>query len=98
LAGFVPAGAKVITDPDLSIIDKDASEALSDTGELRRNWDLGVYTINTLRTQAAMGWNGGKQIKLADVEIAPTTRNATVAVLDDKRIRQSRSILISLGA
>jgi hypothetical protein len=96
----IPAGAKVITDPDFSIIDKDASEALSDTGELRRNWDLGVYTINTPRTQAAMGWIGGKQIKLADVEIATTTRNATVAVqsLDDKRISESRSILISLGA
>jgi hypothetical protein len=47
-----------------------------------------------------MGWIGGKQISLADVGIAITTRNATVAVqsLDQKNISDSRAILISLGA
>ena len=47
-----------------------------------------------------MGWIGGKQISLADVGIAVTTRNATVAVqsLDQANISESRSILISLGA
>ena len=61
---------------------------MSDTGELRRDWEQGVYSIDTPRTQAAMGWIGGKQIKLADVEIAVTTRNATVAVqsLDERPI------------
>ena len=73
---------------------------MSDTGELRRNWDQGIYTIDTPRTQAAMGWIGGKEIKLADVDIAATTRNATVAVqsLDESPISKSRAILISLGA
>ena len=47
-----------------------------------------------------MGWIGGKQITLADVGIAVTTRNATVSIqsLDQTNIRESRSILISLGA
>ncbi len=96
----VPAAAKVITDPNKSVLDADANEAVSDTGELRRNWDKGIYTINTPRTQAAMGWIGGQRIALADVEISSDTRNATVAVqsLDDKSIRDSRSLMISLGA
>jgi hypothetical protein len=71
--GRVPAAAKVITDPDSSVIEDNASEATSDTGEIRRNWDLGIYTINTPRSQAAMGLIGGNQIKLADVEIDATT-------------------------
>ncbi len=96
----IPAGAKVLTDPRLSLIEVDASEAVSDTGELRRNWDHGIYTIDTPRTQAAMGWIGGKDIRLADVDIGATTRNATVAVqsLDESAISKSRAIMISLGA
>jgi hypothetical protein len=96
----IPASAKVLTDPRLSLIEGDAGEAVSDTGELRRNWDEGIYTIDTPRTQAAMGWIGGRKLALADVQIAATTRNATVAVqsLDDAPIAEARAILISLGA
>jgi hypothetical protein len=96
----VPAGAKVIANPSLSLLADDASEVVSDTGELRRNWQLGIFTINTPRTQAAMGWIGGQKIDFPDVEIAATTQNATVAVqsLDDKIIGESRAILISLAA
>ena len=95
----IPAGAKVIVDPDQSLLRSD-THAVSDTGQLRRNWDLGTYTIATARTQAAMGWIGGKSIALGDVEIAATTRNATVAVqsLDGKPINGSRRLLISLAA
>jgi hypothetical protein len=96
----IPPRAKLITDPQLALIDSNANEAVSDSGELRRNWEDGIYTINTPRTQAAMGWIGGKQISLADVDIAAITRNATVAVqsLDGKNIGESRVMLISLGA
>jgi hypothetical protein len=96
----IPASAKIIADPNLSLIDGRASEAVSDTGELHHNWDQGIYTIDAPRTQAAMGWIGGKRIALADVEIAATTRNATVAVqsLDGKNIGEARAIMISLGA
>lgn len=96
----MPAGAKVITDPNLSLIDHTADEVTSDTGELRRNWQQGIFAINTPRTQAAMGWIGGKNITLADTEITVWTRNATVAVqsLDDSPISKAGAVLISLGA
>jgi hypothetical protein len=96
----IPAGAKVITDPNQSLISGDATEVVSDTGELRWNWERGTYTIDTPCTQAAMGWIGGTKIRLADVDIALTTKNATVAVqsLDGNPIRKSGAIMISLGA
>ena len=96
----VPPGAKVIRDPQQSQIPPNAVEVASDTGELKRNWDQGTFTVDTPRTQAAMGWIGGKTINLADVEISVAARNSVVAVqsLDGNPIRQSQSILISLGA
>jgi hypothetical protein len=99
-SSMIPAEAKIITDPNRSVIETDASEAVSDTGELRHNWEQGIYTINTPRTQAAIGWIGGKRINLSEVEIMATTRNASISVqsLDDRRIDQSRAILISFGA
>jgi hypothetical protein len=95
-----PAGAKVFSDPKKSFMDSNAAEIESDNGELLRNWEHGTFTVNTPQTQAAMGWIGGKKIKLMDVEIAVTTRNATVAVqsLSDRPVRDSRTILISLDA
>ena len=95
-----PPGAELITDPNQSLISPHATYAISDTGELRRDWGQGIYTVDTPRSQAAMGWIGGKQIKLTDVSIAIVTRNATVAVqsLDGNNITNSRRILISLGA
>ena len=96
----IPSGAQLITDPNQSQINPDATYVVSDTGELRRDWGQGTYTIDTPRSQAAMGWIGDKQIDLGDVSIAVTTRNATVAVqsLDSKTISESRNIFISLGA
>jgi hypothetical protein len=75
-------------------------EIVSDSGELRRNWDKGIFTIDTTQTQAAMGWIGGANIRLANVEIASATPNAVVAVqsIDGKPIGQSRDIIISVGA
>ena len=96
----IPPGATVITDLKQSVLGSDAVEAVSDTGELRRNWDQGVYTINSPRTQAALGWIGGKVFRLSDVDIEATTRNATVTVqsLDQNPINKAGVILISLGA
>jgi hypothetical protein len=96
----VPAGAKVITDLNQSFIDANAQSATSDTGELKRDWEAGIFTIDTPRSQAAMGNLGGKTIKLKDVDIAVSTVNATVAVqsLGEKNIGDADSILISLGA
>lgn len=99
-AGAVPAGARVITDPGQSQLPPHAGEAVANTGEIKRNWENGVFTIATARTQAAAGRLGGKAIELADVSLALSTASASVAVqsLDNQPIRQSRSLLISLAA
>jgi hypothetical protein len=96
----IPPGAQVFSDPQKSLIPVNASEIVSDTHELIRNWDLGTFTINTPRTQSAMGWIGGKAIVLPDISMEMTTRNGVVAVqsLDELPIRQSRDIMISIGA
>lgn len=98
--GQIPPGAKAIQNLNQSMIDGNATEALSDTGEIRRNWAKGIYTVNTPRTQAAMGWVGDERIVLPDVTFDLKTRNATVAVqsLDGAPINLSSSLLISLGA
>jgi hypothetical protein len=96
----IPENAKIVTDPQQALIDANAEEATSDTNELTRNWQQGVYKIDTPRTQAAMGWIGGKTISLTDAELDITTRNATVAVqsLDNKPIATSTALMISMGA
>jgi hypothetical protein len=96
----VPADAKLILDAQQSLIPERASSIISDSGELARNWSEGTFTVNTPRTQAAMGWIGGKTLNLADVELAMSTGNAVVAVqsLDGKPIARSLKIMISLGA
>lgn len=96
----IPPNATVLRDPMQPVIDPRAAEAVSDTGELKRNWAKGIYTIDTPRSQAAMGWIGGETIALADVEARVKTRNASVAVqsLDAAPIGQSRNLLISFSA
>jgi len=100
MKSVIPPGATIISDPQQSQLAAGAAEALSDSRELRRNWDQGTFTIDTPRTQAAMGWIGRQSIVLPDVDIAVTTRNSVVAVqsLDENPISRSRSIMISVGA
>jgi hypothetical protein len=95
-----PAGAETIVDPGRSVVSRDAAEAASDTGELRRNWEQSTFTVDTPRTQVATGWIGGHKISLSSVEVDVTTRSATVSVqsLDGRPIHDSASILISLAA
>jgi hypothetical protein len=95
----IPTGARIIHDPDQSQIPAGSTEVVSDTRELKRNWAQGIFTVDTSRTQAVMGWIGANPIALSDVEIAVTTRNAVVAVqsLDGNAIKQSKSIMISIG-
>jgi hypothetical protein len=96
----IPAGAQVMRDPRQAQLPPDSSQAASDSGELRRNWALGTFTIDTPRTQAAMGWIGGRTITLPAVTMSVTTRNAAVAVqsLDGAPLGQARRLMISLGA
>jgi hypothetical protein len=98
--GIIPPGAKIIRNLNQSMIEANATEAVSDTGEIRHNWAKGIYTINTPRTQAAMGWIGDEHVVLSDVSFDIKTRNASVVVqsLDGLPINQSSSLMISMGA
>lgn len=89
----------ILEDYKTSVIDEKSKFVRSDTGELYRNWAKGIYTIDTAKSQAAMGWLGGEEIKLSDVVITIKTANATVAIqsLDGEAIRSSNKILISIG-
>ena len=72
----------------------------SDTGELTRNWIDGIYTVNSDKSQIAMGWIGGKSIVLDDIIVDFKNVNAAIAVqsLDGYAINNSENILISLAS
>jgi len=96
----IPASAKVFKDAHTSLIAEDAREASSDSGELSHNWDKGYMTINTVNTQAVMGWIGGENFNLSDINASIITRNASIAVqsIDSNPINKSKNIMISLAA
>ena len=58
--------ATIVTDPDHDFIPEGQSFVRSDTGELTRDWEQGIQTIDTPRTQAVSGWIGGKTLKTRD--------------------------------
>ncbi|MDI3271759.1 glycosyl hydrolase family 5 [Pseudomonas sp. AL03] len=95
----IPSNAQEFHDPDQSLLDANASESTTDTGELKRNWKQGIYTINTPRTQAATGWIGGESISIGNIQVQVKTANASVVVqsLDDAPVGRSHDLLISLG-
>ncbi|MBK5008104.1 cellulase family glycosylhydrolase [Pseudomonas sp. S32] len=95
----VPADAQVLVDPGHALLPADASHVVSDTGELSRNWQQGIYTIDTPLTQAATGWLGERTLTLGAIEIKAHTPYASVAVqsLDGAPLGKSRSLLLSLG-
>jgi hypothetical protein len=72
----------------------------SDTGELRRYWPLGIQTINTAATQAALGKIGGWKIELGNITVEAKNLEATVVVsaLDGKTIGESSKLLITTAA
>ncbi|NIE74741.1 glycosyl hydrolase family 5 [Pantoea sp. Ap-967] len=96
----VPQDAQLLSDPDQALLESTASESVTDTGEIRRNWQQGLYTLDTPLTQAATGWLGGHPVKLAAIEVQLQTPYASVVVqsLEAKPLGQSRHLLISLGS
>ncbi|MGE8063652.1 glycosyl hydrolase family 5 [Pseudomonas sp. NPDC089569] len=95
----IPEHAQPLHDPNQSLLAADASESTTDTGQLKRNWKRGIYTIDTPRTQAATGWIGGESISLGNIQVQVKTANASVVVqsLDDAPVNRSHDLLISLG-
>ncbi len=96
----IPFGAEVITSSDFSLIEEGQNDVTSDTGELYRNWQEGIYTIDSPRTNAALGWIGDQVIDLGSVTLEINTKSASVSVqsMDNKDINQSSNIMISLAA
>ncbi|WP_313299817.1 glycosyl hydrolase family 5 [Pseudomonas sp.] len=99
-ASQIPADAQVLKDPGQSLLADDAHAAVSDTGELRHDWQQGLYTIDTPMTQALTGWLGGQSLTVGGIQTQLKTRYASVVVqsLDEQPLTQSRKLLISLGS
>jgi len=93
-------GAIVIHDANRDFIPTGQNFVESDTGELKRDWEKGIHTIDTEKSQVASGWIGGESIDLTDVTFKIETKNAIVAVqsLDNKSIRNSQNIFITVMA
>lgn len=96
----VPADAKIITKSDFSLVDEGDSSATTDTGELYRNWQEGIYTINSAKSKAVMGWIGGRHIELDSAVFDIKTNSASIIVqtLDNQDINNSQNIMISFAA
>ena len=98
-----PAAASkqsVVHDMNRDFIPAGRSFVESDTGELKRDWEKGIQTIDTSRSQIASGAIGGEKIRLNNAAFSIRTKKAVVAVqsLDDRDIKKSGAIFITLMA
>jgi hypothetical protein len=94
------SGAIAVTDLGRDFIAPGQSQVTSDTGELKRDWALGVETINTPMSQAVLGWVGGRRFELSDVTFDIRTPKAVLALssLDQKPIATSKRMLLTAVA
>ncbi|HZW29441.1 MAG TPA: hypothetical protein VFF52_01975 [Isosphaeraceae bacterium] len=95
-----PKDAILVTDPDRDFIPQGQSWVRSDTGELARDWELGIQTVDSPRTQAVSGWIGGKTLQTRDATFRFVTKKAVVALssIDDQPLSSSRFVLITAMA
>jgi len=94
----IHASATTFTDLQKDFIPAGRTYVESDTGELRRDWEKGLFTINTPKTQAAVGWlKKAGPISLNDVSFKIDSPKAAVIVtsLDNKPIARSQKMLIT---
>lgn len=90
--------AVALSDPDRALGDPAATSIVSASGELRRDWQRGIFTIDTPRSQAAVGRLAGTTVSLRDVSV-DVQGAASVAVqsLDGEDIARSGDILVSVA-
>lgn len=95
-----PPGATVIKDVEFDAIGPGTTKVCNDTNEICRDWDAGVLTIDTPRSQIAGGWIGGKAIDTRDVTFRINQSNAAIAVqsLGADPITKADELLISMTA
>lgn len=91
-------GAIVVTDPEVSYLPDGARFVAADTGEFRRDFSRGLFTVDTPRTQLVAGRLDGAEIQLSDIAVHMKGSMAAVAVqsLDGQPINGSEKLLISL--
>lgn len=91
-------GAIVVTDPDVAYLPDKAGFVEADTGEFRRDFTRGLFTVDTARTQLAAGRLDGAEVQLSDIALRMKSPMAAVAVqsLDGQPISGSEKILISV--
>ena len=90
----------IVTDPDRDFIPPGQSFVRSDTGELTRDWEQGIQTIDTPRTQAVSGWIGGKTLKTRDASFETRTKKAVIALssVDSRPLSESHFVLVTAVA
>lgn len=95
-----PREATPVTDIDHAFLADGAREIASDTGEIRRDFVRGLFTVDTARTQLAAGNLAGGPIRLSTIALQSDLPMAAVAVqsLDGRPISRSQRIMISLSA
>jgi hypothetical protein len=92
--------ATAFTDLARDFVPQGQNFVASDTGEIKRDWALGVQTIDTPLSQAAVGWIGRRQLVLRDVTFEIQTPKAAVVVtsMDGKPIATSKKMLVTTVA
>lgn len=93
--GVVAAGAITFSDP----LRAPPLPRTAGASATRRDVQRNLFTIDTPRTQAAMGRLAGQRIALGDVTIESTSEMATIAVqsADARPIRESTQLIVSLA-
>ena len=97
----LPPSVNVIHNPEESFLPRTTPGPSRPTrARLRRDWDAGVQTIDTPKSQIVQGAIGDHEYKLSDVSVLVNARHASVAVsaLDDQPLRTSNLILITTVA
>jgi len=95
-----PNGAQAVTDVDRNFVPDGQTYVVSDTGEVRRDWAVGIQTVDTPRSQIAIGRLGGKRVELTDVVVDLVTPKTLVAVQssEDNPVAESEHILLTVMA
>ena len=90
----------IMSDLNIDTLPDKQNYVISDTGELFRDWEKGILTINTPKSQGATGEVGSERIILTDAVLDIRTPRATVMLtsLDGQDLKYSKEILLSTAA
>lgn len=90
---------ETVSDLDASFVPADAQRVSSDSGELQRDFSLGIAVIDTARTQAASGEIAHQQLRLSGVRIEARNHAAVAfSSLDGLPLERSRRVLVTVAA